>query len=174
VGALNLRRQSLDRRNLDNVFAENDLAIAATTKGSIMATKAFKNGGEDTYLKLIKKFPLRSIKDDKELALAHAKLDGLLSHEPLDEGEVMYLDALSDLVEHYEEHHVILEQATDTEIIRQLMSAHQLNQTGFAEKIGVTKSVVSEILKGERRLNRKQIDAMARAFGISRDTFEIE
>ncbi len=139
-----------------------------------MVTKSFKNGGKDTYLELVKKFPLRSIKDDKELARAQRVLDDLLSHEPLDKGEEMYLDALSDLVEHYEDHNVILEQATDTEIIRQLMQSNELNQTTFAVRIGIPKSVVSEILKGERKLNRKQIDAMAREFVISRDTFEID
>ncbi len=139
-----------------------------------MATKSFKSGGKDTYFDLVKKFPLRSIKDDKELARAQGVLDDLLSHEPLDEGEEIYLDTLSDLVEHYEDRNVIFEQATDTEIIRQLMQSHQLNQTTFAVRIGAPKSVVSEILKGERKLNRKQIDAMAREFGISRDTFEID
>jgi HTH-type transcriptional regulator / antitoxin HigA len=139
-----------------------------------MATKTLKSGQKDTYLELVMKFPLRSIKDDKELARAQRVLDELLSRNPLDFGEEAYLDALSDLVEHYEDHNVILEQATDTEIIRQLMQSHELNQTTFASRIGIPKSVLSEILKGERKLNRKQIDAMAREFRISKDTFAID
>jgi HTH-type transcriptional regulator / antitoxin HigA len=129
---------------------------------------------KDTYLELVTKFPLRSIKDDNELSLAQGVLDDLLSHEPLAKSEEMYLDALRALVEHDEDHNVILEQATDAEIIRQLMQSHLLNQTSFAVKICVPKSVVSEILKGERKLNRQQIDAMAREFGISKDTFDID
>ena len=48
-------------------------------------------------------FPLASIKSDKQLAAAQEVMDRLLAKGELDEGEEMYLDALSDLVATYED-----------------------------------------------------------------------
>ncbi len=131
----------------------------------------FSKAGRDTYLKLVTTFPLRSIRNLRELRKAHGVLDKLIGHEPLDDGEEEYLNALSDLVEHYEEHNVKLPSASDPDILRHLMEAHGLNQTQLADALSIPKSIVSELLSGKRLLARAHIDAIAKHFGISRDSF---
>ncbi|MDZ4851496.1 MAG: hypothetical protein SGI77_19575 [Pirellulaceae bacterium] len=131
----------------------------------------FSKDGEDTYFELVKKFPLRSIKGDSELGRAQLILDELFEYEPLNEGEEAYLDALSDLIEHYEEHNVHLPVASDADVLRHLMESHDLNQREFAERIDVPKSVVCDVLKGRRKFTRHQLDNVAKFFSISKDIF---
>ena len=77
-----------------------------------MATKtkfALKGKERDAYLELVHAFPLASIKSDEHLDTAQEVMDQLLAKSELDDGEEMYLDALSDLVATYEdEHHAML------------------------------------------------------------------
>src|SRR3954468_20669933 len=56
----------------------------------------------DTYFALVKEFPLTHIRDDEHLKEAQEAIDQLLQEE-LDEGAQAYLDALTDLVEIYED-----------------------------------------------------------------------
>lgn len=139
-----------------------------TTKTKSASSKVTKR---DTYLELVTAFPLRSIRNKRELTQAQRVLDGLLQREPVDAGESMYLDALSDLVEHYEEHNVKLLAAADADILRHLMESNELTQTKLASECGIAKTVISELLSGTRKLNRQQIDALAKRFSVSKDTF---
>lgn len=139
-----------------------------TTKTKSASSKVAK---ECAYLGLVSAFPLRSIRNKRDLAQAQRVLDELLQREPLDAGESMYLDALSDLVEHYEEHNVRLPAATDADILRHLMESNELTQTKLASECGIAKTVISELLSGNRKLNRQQIDALAKRFSVSKDTF---
>ena len=132
---------------------------------------SFSKPGQDTYLKLVLQFPLRSIRNVPELRKAHAVLDQLLVHEPLDDGEEAYLNALSDLIEHFEEHHVKLPKASDSDVLRHLMESHRLSQTELSNALQISKSIVSELLNGKRQLSRSHIDAVANYFHISRDCF---
>jgi hypothetical protein len=50
----------------------------------------------DSYLTLVKRHPLTSIRNENELDAAQAVMDALL-REDLDDGGQAYLDALSDL-----------------------------------------------------------------------------
>jgi HTH-type transcriptional regulator/antitoxin HigA len=60
-----------------------------------------KGKGRDSYLELVLAFPLASLKSDEHLAAAQKAMDRLLAKGGLDDGEEMYLDALSDLVASY-------------------------------------------------------------------------
>lgn len=61
----------------------------------------------DTYLALVKRHPLTSIRSEKDFAEAQAVADDLLREE-LDDGKQAYLDTLSDLMIIYEqEHHAV-------------------------------------------------------------------
>ncbi len=66
-----------------------------------MATKTkfgLKGKDRDAYLELVQVFPLASIKSDEHLEVAQVVMDQLLAKGELEDGEEMYLDALSDLV----------------------------------------------------------------------------
>jgi HTH-type transcriptional regulator/antitoxin HigA len=87
-----------------------------------------KGVGRDSYLGLVTAFPLASIKSDEQLEEAQKVMDHLLARGGLDDGEDMYLDALSDLVAAYEDEHYAIEPASDAEMLRHLMEAKGVTQ----------------------------------------------
>ena len=96
-----------------------------------MATKTkfgLKRKDRDSYLELVLVFPLASIKSDEHLAEARKVMDRLLAKGELDDGEEMYLDALSDLVAAYEDAHHVIEPAADADMLRHLMEAKGVTQ----------------------------------------------
>src|SRR5436190_23421723 len=84
---------------------------------------ALKGKGRDSYLEVVLAFPLASIKSDEHLAEAQRIMDRLLAKGRHDEGEQIYLDALSDLVAAYEDAHHPIEPASDADMLRHLMAA---------------------------------------------------
>ena len=81
------------------------------------ATKnRFKGKVRDAYLELILKFPLTSIQSEQDRDAAQKVIDGLLTKGKLLSGEMLYLDALSDLVATYEGQHYRISPASDADI----------------------------------------------------------
>ena len=72
-------------------------------------------------------------------------------------------------IEEYEKQHYAMPDATPQDVLLSLMQEHQLKQSDLPE-IG-SQGVVSEILRGKRRLNTRQIQALAQRFGISPSVF---
>lgn len=137
-------------------------------------SKTKKNNGEanDSYLEMVRQFPLTSIRDDKHLVEAQAVLDSLFAREPLKEGEETYLEALSDLIAHYEEQHVVIGTADDVELLQHLMEAKGVRQQDVVTGTGIPKSTISELISGKRAFNRRHIDKFAKYFGISEWSFK--
>lgn len=88
-----------------------------------MGKKTAKGKVRDSYLALIKKFPLAPIKSDEQLRHALEVINALLAQGRLDGGEEDYLDVLSDLVESYEDEHFPIGPASDAAILQHLMEA---------------------------------------------------
>lgn len=99
-----------------------------------------------------------------------AVLDKLSSKERPAAEEEKYAQVLITLIEAYEEeHHAILD-AAPVEVLRALMEANDLRQKDLAPVLG-TESIVSEILRGKRELNRGQIEKLSRRFRVSPAVF---
>src|SRR5437660_63002 len=99
----------------------------------------------DTYFDLVREFPLIRIRNDEHLTEAQERLDRLLQEE-LDEGAQEYLDLLTDLVESYEEEHVPIPDASEADVLRELMRANDLNQSQLAKTAGIAQSTLSAVL----------------------------
>src|SRR5205823_7971813 len=82
-----------------------------------------KGRRRDSYLKLVLAFPLASIKSKAHLDEAQKVMDRLLAKAKFDDGEEMYLDALSDLVGAYEDDHFPIGPASDADVLRHLLEA---------------------------------------------------
>jgi HTH-type transcriptional regulator / antitoxin HigA len=80
------------------------------------------------------------------------------------------LDLLASLIEQYESENVALPGATPGEVLAYLMQEHGLKQVDLREEIG-TQGVVSEVLRGKRRINGRQAKALAQRFGVSAAVF---
>ncbi len=124
----------------------------------------------DSYFELVRQFPLTHIRDDEHLSAAHAVIDRLLQ-EGLDEGAQEYLDALTDLVETYEDEHVAVPDASEADVLRLLMHSNGLSQARLAREVGISQSTLSAVLTGARSLTKGQVIRLARFFRVSAAAF---
>lgn len=96
--------------------------------------------------------------------------------EVLDAGSADGRNALASLADHlgsliaeYEASHRPKREMPVTKFLRELIKQHGLRQSDLPE-IG-SQSVVSEVLSGKRKLNLRQVSALARRFRLSTDVF---
>jgi HTH-type transcriptional regulator/antitoxin HigA len=135
-----------------------------------MKTKATGNA-QDTYLRLIYRFPLRPIRTDGELDQAIQVIDSLIDREHLDPGEQDYLDVLSDLVHHYETEVHPIPAVSDAQMLNHLIESKGVSQAQVARETGIASSTISEILSGHRHLNRGQIAKLCAYFKVGPGVF---
>ena len=135
-----------------------------------MAVKTSARTLPDSYFKLVKRFPLTHIRDDAHLAEAQKRIDRLLE-EDLDDGGQAYLDVLTDLVEAYEEERVPIPDASEADVLRELMRANGLSQPKLARAVGMAQSTISAVLGGARSLTKGQVVKLARFFHVSPAAF---
>ena len=120
----------------------------------------------DSYQKHVMAFPLASIRSEKHLDAAQAVMDEILAKPTLDEGEELYLEALSDLVHAYEDEHHSIPPASDADMLRHLIEAKGVTQAIVSRDTGLAKSTISEVLSGRKRLSRRMIRALAAYFNV--------
>lgn len=135
-----------------------------------MALKNAARRMPDSYFRLVKQFPLTHLRSEASVQAAQLMLDKLLEQD-LDAGEREYVDALTDLVEIYEDEHEPLPDASEADVLRVLMQANGLNQTTLAKKAKISQSTLSAVLNGTRSLTRQQVVALAGLFHVSPAVF---
>lgn len=126
---------------------------------------------QETYLDLIRTFPLRPIKSEDELDEAIAALDALVDKDVLETAEADYLAVLSDLVERYEEDVHAMVPASDAEMLRHLLESKGATQVEVACDTGIIASTISAVLAGKRHLTREHIGKLSRYFNVSPSVF---
>jgi HTH-type transcriptional regulator / antitoxin HigA len=125
---------------------------------------------EEQYLALVRAFPLVSIHNDAHLEEALAVIDRLLDIPERSTAEEEYLQALTDLVEVYENAHVVIPSVSGVEALRSLMEENGLTQADLVPLFG-TRSIISEVLSGKRHLALSHITRLAERFGLPADVF---
>src|SRR5262245_20990919 len=115
--------------------------------------------------------PLLSLRNEQEYYRAVECLNDLLDEVGTDEQHPLYtlLDTLGTLIHAYEEEHHPIPECSGVDVLRFLMEEHALTQSDLKE-IG-SQGVVSEILRGKRELNVRQIRALAARFQVSPAVF---
>ena len=140
-----------------------------------MLTAASKpTGVKPAYLKLVEEFPLRTIRNDRELDAAAAVIDRLIARKKLASAESDYLEVLEMLVARYENENHRPAPLPDHEILSHLMQQHGLTQKGLERETGIAHSTISDVLHGHRKLTRGQIGTLSRFFGVSPETFRFD
>ena len=135
-----------------------------------MGVKAFARRVPDTYLKLVKRFPLIHIRDEPHLDEALGVLNELLRQDR-DGGTQEYLDVLTDLVAAYADEHVPIADVSEGDVLRELMRSNGLSQMELAKAVGIAQSTISAVLTGARSLTKGQIVKLAKFFGIAPAAF---
>lgn len=103
----------------------------------------------------------------ERLALLHQLIDEIGENEqhPL----ASLLNFVGVQIADYEKRNYPEPDASPQDVLASLMQEHQLKQSDLPE-IG-SQGVVSEILRGKRRLNTRQIQALAQRFAVSPSVF---
>ncbi len=125
---------------------------------------------EEAYVALIHTFPLISIRDAAHLADALNVIDRLIAQPQRSAAEELYLGALTDLVETYENAHVVIPPTSGIDALRYLMAENGLTQADLMPLFGIP-SLVSEVLSGKRRLALDHIKRLAAHFGLLTGVF---
>lgn len=138
------------------------------------ATKRMKNTTDD-YLELVRDFPLRPIRSEREYGRAIKVLSKLIARadEPgLSAGENDYADALGCFIDAYEQvHYQIDSKLTPVEALKHLMSETGMNTADLGKLLGSGTGHASLILNGKRELSKANIRKLAEHFKLSASLF---
>jgi HTH-type transcriptional regulator/antitoxin HigA len=126
---------------------------------------------QDTYLALIRTFPLRPLRSDDELDEAIEIVDTLVDKETLTAAEADYLAVLSDLVEQYEGQAHPIPPASDAELLQHLLEARDTTPEHIAQATGIAPATLTAVLAGTKRLTREHIGMLAHHFHVSPSVF---
>lgn len=115
--------------------------------------------------------PVLTVRTAADYTTAVARLNQLLDEVGDNADHPLYglLDTLGTVVHAYEEEHVVIPATTGVDALRYLMEEHRLTQSDLPE-VG-SQGVVSEVLAGKRKLNLRQVQALAVRFGVSPAVF---
>jgi HTH-type transcriptional regulator/antitoxin HigA len=115
--------------------------------------------------------PYLTISNEQEYDAAVVRLNALLDEVGDDESHPLYslLDTLGILIEAYDNKNYPISNCNGIDVLIYLMEEHSLSQSDLPE-IG-SQGVVSEILNSKRKLNVRQIQALAERFKVSPATF---
>jgi HTH-type transcriptional regulator/antitoxin HigA len=123
-----------------------------------------------TYFKLVKQFPLAHLQSDDDLSAAQEIIDRLLEQD-LDGGAQAYLNVLTDLVEAYEDEHEPIADASEADVLRELMRSNQFSQARLAKTSSIAQSTLSAVLNRSRSLTKDQVVTLAKLFRVSPNAF---
>ncbi|WP_420239153.1 helix-turn-helix domain-containing protein [Telmatobacter bradus] len=110
------------------------------------------------------------IRNDEQLAAYTKALFKLTAEPDPTPAQVEAIELLTLLIERYEEEQARLPEAEPAEVLRFLLERHGLKQRDIAAELG-GESVVSEVLRGKRKLNATHIEQLSRRFSVSPAVF---
>lgn len=115
--------------------------------------------------------PLRPIRTEADYDAAVAAMNMLLDAGAANETHPLasLVATLGELIGDYDDQHYVDREVSGVDVLRLLMEQHGLTQSELPE-VG-TQGVVSEILRGKREINLRQVKSLKQRFGISADAF---
>jgi len=136
-------------------------------------TKAMDYPIRDSYLEMIRRFPLRPIRSDAESDAAGLILDEWFGRPDMDAGEEDYVQTLALLVADYEQKHrpYKLGETSVAERLRFTMEEAGMTQTQLAGVAGIDRSLMSMILSGKRELSKASVRRLGAHFHMEAGYF---
>lgn len=119
-----------------------------------------------SYNDLLQAFPPRPITSEHELMATQGVIDSLIDQGELTSDEEDYLNVLGTLVLEYEQTCEPIPDIYGVELLKVLIEDSGLRQKDLVP-IFKTESVVSDILKGRRKLTTNYIQGLAEFFHVS-------
>lgn len=134
---------------------------------------------DKSYMALIRRFPLRPLRNDYDLDIASELLGdiGILGNKKTP-GEQDYMDVLAQLIANYEKHSPTLQRLltgsprlSAREILQSFLTDHKLSQSELARNIGCMPSVLSDFLSGRRGLSKTNALKLGKYFAVDATLF---
>ena len=123
------------------------------------------------YSRLLARVSPKVIRNEKENEIYTQALYELDRRSAkLTSAEKELAELLTLLIEDFESKHYALPRAKPLEVLRFLMEQHELKQKDLLDVFG-TRSIVSEVLNGKRKLNKDYIARLSQRFHVSPDVF---
>jgi HTH-type transcriptional regulator/antitoxin HigA len=136
--------------------------------------KTMTGHAKDSYLELVRKFPLVPVKTEAQYdaALSFLKKLAVRDEATLDAGESAYLDALTQFVEDYEERHHQIDTSgmEPIDALKFLMAENGMKPADLGRLLG-NRSIASQILNGKRGLSQRHIRILADRFKVEAGLF---
>ena len=126
-----------------------------------------------SYAELVREFPLRPIRTDRELGRAMKIAGHLAAYKEgtLPRAEQDYLDTLTVLIEDYERNHCAeLPEVTPLGMLEHLMEEHEMNISDLGRVIG-SQSNASLILSGKRGISKRVMRLLSQHFNVEPAVF---
>jgi antitoxin component HigA of HigAB toxin-antitoxin module len=127
----------------------------------------------DSYLQLVREFPLRRL--TTAAARARAKSVYLrLNRGRLDRGATQYLDVLADLIADYERRCGDADELgaiSAAELVRHRLEERGMSVNSLAKATGVSQPNLSEMLNGTRQWSKAAIKSLSSCLGIRAERF---
>ncbi len=133
----------------------------------------------EAYLKLVEAFPLMKIQSKKKNSEALKVMERLISYLNTHDKQIdadtkrqiqLYTTCLGNLIHDFERQAYPKGKVTGAEMLAYFMDLHGLNQKDLSKELG-GQSVTSQILRGERSLNKNQIERLSKRFNVSVEAF---
>jgi HTH-type transcriptional regulator/antitoxin HigA len=126
----------------------------------------------DSYMEMIRVFPLRPIRNEAECDAATKILDKHFIREDMDSGMADYIQVLATLVADYEEkyHRVELPKLSPIERLKYLMTENDMTTADLGRLLG-NSGLASMILHGKRAISKANAKILARRFGLDAGAF---
>lgn len=123
------------------------------------------------YQALLLDFTPRPIHSDREYKRAMRQIAGLMQKARLSRAESQLLELLATLVEQHESIEHPTPKASQPALLAHLIDARGVTQAEVARQSGVPRSVITNVLKGRRKLSQANIARLARYFRVSAAEF---
>lgn len=108
---------------------------------------------------------IKPIKTEQEYELALKQMETVFHAKPnTTEGDL--LEILSMLIHEYEQKNYKIESLTPLEAVKYEMEEQGLNQNSLAQRFGMSKSTVSEILNGKKQMSVRFMKYLHQDLGI--------
>jgi HTH-type transcriptional regulator / antitoxin HigA len=144
----------------------------ALREPSVASERLGPTGPADgAYFALVSRHPLTSLRNESEFAAAQTVMDRLVMAKALTPGEMLYLDALSDLVAAYEDRHHPIDPPSDGAMLRYLMESREVTRDDLRRKTGIPRRTLSTMLTSDRPLSPPMVAKLVRFFGVDRSIF---
>ena len=144
------------------------MKLATATRSAKLAGKMIASVIEKDMLEGIS--APKVITSDAQNERYIAALLALEKKERLTAKEKEFAELLTVLIEAYEDEQYPVRAASPVEVLVELMEANNLKQKDLAPLLG-SESLVSQVLRGKRELNKGQIERLSRRFNVSPAVF---